>query len=89
VAAVYVDLLSKAIQTMSHQEHGHQHSHPHDHQHGHQHGHKRKGLHKDWRAWLVVGLMLAAMAAYVLSMDESIRPGGAPGQAMPADAPAP
>jgi len=29
-------------------------------------------LHKDWRAWLVVLLMLAAMAVYLLSMDESI-----------------
>ena len=44
--------------------------HDHDH-HGHDHHApsrpKRGGLHKDWRTWLVVGLMLAAMAAYVLT----------------------
>ena len=30
-----------------------------------------KGIHKDWRAWVALLLMLGAMAAYVLSMDES------------------
>ncbi|MGD9720509.1 MAG: hypothetical protein AB7O59_21885 [Pirellulales bacterium] len=60
----------------------------HQHQHQHQHGHppKYKGLHKDWRAWVVVGLMLAAMAAYVLSMDESLAPNAPPGEEMPAAA---
>ena len=68
------------------------------HHHGHEHhsgepgwraaeGAKRRGLHKDWRAWLVVLLMLGAMAIYVLSDDESLRPGGgaptAPIPAMP------
>ncbi len=62
-----------------------QHEHQHEH-HGHQH-HKRKGIHKDWRAWFVVVLMLAAMVIYVLTQDESIRPGSAaPGQPMPAAA---
>ncbi|MEI7865726.1 MAG: hypothetical protein WCI38_10180 [Chthoniobacterales bacterium] len=64
----------------------------HDHKHGHQHGHdqhhhghnKKRPIHKDWRAWTVVLLMLAAMAAYVLSMDESIQPGRPQGEAMPA-----
>jgi hypothetical protein len=66
--------------------HDQHHHHDHD-QHGHDHQHsKPKGLHKDWRAWVVVGLMLAAMAAYILSMDESLGPGGAPDQKMPADA---
>jgi hypothetical protein len=32
--------------------------------------------HKDWRLWTVVALMLIAMAVYVLSLDESLRPGG-------------
>jgi hypothetical protein len=31
-------------------------------------------LHKDWRVWLVVGLMLAAMIIYVLTLDESVLP---------------
>jgi len=49
----------------------HQHKH-HDHDHQHK---KPKGLHTDWRLWLVVVLMLAAMVIYVLSDDESIQPG--------------
>lgn len=74
---------------MTHDErehHGHRHGH-----HGHgeveHHGRKSSGLHKDWRMWLIVGLMLAAMAAYVLTMDESLQPGDAPGEPMPAEAP--
>ena len=65
-----------------HDHHGHEH-HGHDHEH---HPAKSRGLHKDWRAWLVVGLMLAAMLAYVLSMDESLVPGAPQGERMPADA---
>ena len=34
----------------------------------------RRKLHKDWRVWLVGALMLAAMAMYVLSLDESVVP---------------
>ena len=34
----------------------------------------RRKLHKDWRVWLAVALMLAAMAMYVLSLDESVVP---------------
>ncbi|MBI4965741.1 MAG: hypothetical protein HY913_20860 [Desulfomonile tiedjei] len=33
-----------------------------------------KKLHKDWRLWLVVGLMLAAMFTYVITLDDSIVP---------------
>lgn len=33
-----------------------------------------KKLHKDWRVWLVVGLMVAAMVIYVLTLDDSIVP---------------
>ena len=50
----------------------------HDHKHEHKHDthHTPKWApHKDWRLWTVVGLMLAAIAAYVLTMDESIIPG--------------
>ena len=43
-------------------------------------GHRRK-LHHDWRLWLVVGLMLAAMVAYVLSDNE--RFGGRRGRMQP------
>ena len=52
-----------------------EHSHPHN--HVHHHGPAWKRLHRDWRVWVAVGLMLAAMVAYVVSQDESIRPGGA------------
>ena len=61
--------------------------HTHDHNsHGHHEHHpsKSKALHKDWRAWLVIGLMLAAMVAYVLSDDESLQPGLPAGEQMPA-----
>jgi hypothetical protein len=44
--------------------------------HNNQHHHAPKAAwHKDWRTWVVVGLMLAAMAAYVLSVDETVGPG--------------
>ena len=32
--------------------------------------------HKDWRLWLAVGLMLIAILTYVMTMDESLPPGG-------------
>ncbi len=61
-----------------------------DHQHGHdhQHNHHAKGWkpHRDWRVW-VVALMLLSMVVYVMTMDESIWPGGT-GPEVPA-APAP
>ena len=48
-----------------------------EHKHDHEHHHSRKrGLHRDWRTWLIVGLMLAAMFAYVMSDDESLQFGG-------------
>jgi hypothetical protein len=54
----------------------HEHEHKHDHDHKHHSGHPtKKAPHKDWRLWAVVVLMLAAIAAYVLTMDESIIPG--------------
>jgi len=62
---------------------------PHEHQHGHQSHHKPKNsLHKDWRLWTVVVLMLIAMAIYVTSFDEQITPqGNIPAEKMPAAAP--
>lgn len=49
--------------------------------HAHDHGDEpvRGGWHKDWRMWTVVALMLAAMAVYILSLDNEIVP-GEPGQ---------
>jgi hypothetical protein len=39
----------------------------------HQHAPKA-AWHKDWRTWVVVGLMVVAMAVYILSLDESEGP---------------
>ncbi len=58
--------------------------HSHSHDHVHHHGPAWKRLHRDWRAWVVVLLMLAGMAAYVLSDNEALRPGGGTRQPMPA-----
>lgn len=59
-------------------------NHPHHHQHDHEHeGEKKKmRLHKDWRAWVVVLLMLGGMVMYIASLDESEGPGGQPQPAM-------
>ncbi|MEW6660452.1 MAG: hypothetical protein AB1424_17540 [Thermodesulfobacteriota bacterium] len=43
-----------------------------------------KGLHKDWRVWLALGLMLAAMGMYVLTLDDAVQPGSTAGNAAPA-----
>jgi hypothetical protein len=48
----------------------------HEHDHGHARGPWLKRAHKDWRTWVVVALMLGAMAIYVLSDNESLQPGG-------------
>ncbi|HEX4147218.1 MAG TPA: hypothetical protein VHY91_27220 [Pirellulales bacterium] len=64
-------------------EHPHQgHAHP---DHGH-HGHEQKEWrwHRDWRTWVGVLLMLAAMAAYVLSDSERFGFGGPARPEMPA-----
>jgi hypothetical protein len=63
-------------------------SHHHNEHAGHHHEHQapRRGLHKDWRTWVVVGLMLAAMAAYILTMDEAEAPGPGEGVRVPAAA---
>ncbi len=34
----------------------------------------RRVLYKDWRVWLVVVLMLAAIGMYVLTLDDSAIP---------------
>ena len=65
-----------------------QHSHKglEGHQHGEhcQHQHGKKKLHRDWRMWAIVGLMLLAMAIYLLTLDERIVPGAAPAGTPPA-----
>ena len=48
------------------------HDHKHDHKHHEQQHSGRKPLHHDWRAWVVVVLMLVAMAIYVLTDNESL-----------------
>jgi hypothetical protein len=55
-------------------------------EHKHEHGHQgKRGLHRDWRAWVIVGLMLAAMFAYVMSDDEALQFGSrTAGQPVPA-----
>lgn len=44
---------------------------PHHHQHSDT-GQPRKKLHKDWRMWVAIVLMLAAIVIYVLSLDDSL-----------------
>jgi hypothetical protein len=43
-----------------------------------------RGAHKDWRLWIVVGLMLLAMATYVMTMDEAVQPGKKVQETVPA-----
>ena len=64
-----------------------QHAAPHGHEHK-KHASATWKPHRDWRVW-AVALMLLAMAVYVLTLDESIWPGGGgqPVPAAPADAP--
>jgi hypothetical protein len=54
------------------QRHGHNHG-----QHGHDHAQQKSRWrpHRDWRFWTVV-VMLVAMVIYILTMDESLDPGG-------------
>jgi hypothetical protein len=60
-----------------------EHSHGKDHQHEHQS--PKKGIHRDWRFWVAI-VMLVAMGIYVATMDEAIEPGGQVNQEVPADA---
>jgi hypothetical protein len=45
---------------------------------------KDRALHKDWRTWAVVLLMVGAMAIYVLTLDDSMVPGRHPAPPTPA-----
>lgn len=53
-------------------------NHPHHHQQEHEHESEKKKtqLHKDWRTWVVVLLMLGSMFVYVATLDDSVGPGG-------------
>jgi hypothetical protein len=61
--------------------------HAHKHEHGHQRPPWHRNLHRNWRTWFVVGLMLAAMLMYVLSDNERFGPGRGSGR-MPPPVPA-
>src|SRR5579871_2224309 len=59
------------------------------HDHHHDHGHRdnvnaRRPIHRDWRAWVIVVVLLAAMASYVLTDGEVLRPIGLARQPAPA-----
>ncbi len=40
--------------------------------------------HKDWRLWVIVGLMLLGILTYVMTMDEAVQPGGKVQEPVPA-----
>jgi hypothetical protein len=51
--------------------------------HTHPRHHFWKHAHKDWRVWVAVILMLAAMATYVMTDNLSLRPGKPASQPTP------
>ncbi len=63
------------------------HSHPHEHgkdKAPHPHPTELwRGLHRNWRAWVIIGLMLAAIGTYVFTLDDSVQPGGVSSNAGP------
>ena len=54
------------------------HKHPHDHTHNHPHEKHGRKLHKDWRLWVAVGLMLVCMLIYIFTLDLAIWPNTKP-----------
>lgn len=64
--------------------HSHHHIHKHREEKGETNKFLRTGLHKDWRTWVALGLMMAAISIYVLTLDDSIKPGLAPQKEVPA-----
>ncbi len=42
----------------------------HKHEYEHHEGPSRRKLHRDWRLWFAIGLMLAAMLVYIFSDNE-------------------
>lgn len=55
-------------------QHDHRHSGSGKHAERFNAGFSVRNMHKDWRVWLIVGLMLVAMIVYVLTLDESVLP---------------
>ncbi len=53
--------------------------------HDEKHDSSEPGLHKDWRTWVVVVLMVAAMAIYILSDNESLQSSGGEQVPVPAE----
>jgi hypothetical protein len=56
--------------------HHHDHKGLEEHMHGDPPRRQSRQLHRDWRIWVAVILMLVCMAIYLLTMDEAIVPGG-------------
>lgn len=54
--------ITTSFESMSH--------HNHD-QHGHHHAPARKPIHKNWKAWAIILLMIVCMLIYIFSLDES------------------
>jgi uncharacterized integral membrane protein len=52
--------------------------------HRHPRHHFLKNAHRDWRVWVVTVLMLLAIAVYVVTDNESLRPGKRNSQPVPA-----
>jgi hypothetical protein len=50
----------------------HKHSESHRHAGGGEGQSNDEKLHKNWRVWLAIGIMLTAMATYVLTLDDSV-----------------
>jgi hypothetical protein len=40
----------------------------------HHHSPTPRSLHKDWRLWIAVALMLVAILTYVFTLDDSVIP---------------
>lgn len=57
-------------------QHKHKHKHPESGKHtgAEKPASARTQMHKDWRVWLVIALMLTAMIVYVLTLDDSMVP---------------
>ena len=66
--------------------HSHHHTHNQDEEKHWIYKFLQPGLHKDWRAWLVIGLMLAAIGIYVVTLDDSVQSVNVPQQGVPATA---
>jgi ABC-type nickel/cobalt efflux system permease component RcnA len=53
-------------------KHHHHHAGSQEHTHMKHHEPYWRRLHKDWRLWVAIGLMLAAILIYVLTLDDAL-----------------